>query len=629
VDEAIGLYREALGLRPAPNRPISLHSLATVLQRRFTQTGQIEDVDEAIALHREVLGLRPAPHLDRSSSLNNLAIVLDTRFGYTGQIEDVDEAIALHREALELRPAPYPNRSISLNNLANVLQRRFGHTGRIEDIDEAIALHREALGLLPDFHLDRSMSLNNLANVLNTRFAHTGQIEDVDEVVAMYREALRLLPTPHPGRSTSLNNLAIVLQTRFDQTGHIEDVDEATALHQEALGLLPTLHPNRPTSLNNLAAVLNTRFGHTGRIEDVDEAIGLYREALRLLPAPHPDRSNSLHNLAEVFLMKYYNSQQSLDLQHALDAFQASVAYEYAPAFQRFRHAKRWICVADLSQYPLEAYQAAIALLPRIVTLDLDLPSRQALTSGIDGLARDAAASAIRSGEYGKAITFLEEGRSVFWSQALQLRAPLAELESKAPSLVKEFKNLSHSLEQGSQRETSWSLSSSSEKRLDTEREAAHHRSLHRNWLSVLESIRSLDGLHDFLLPTSFDKLQKAAARGTIVILNASDSGCAALIVTLSNVAHVPLPRCTFKNVGMLAKMIQTACGAKHGFVTKLQIQALSNMMRGLPESSREDRYSQPAPSVAANTDEVFQEVLAILWTSVVEPIFRSLNLKV
>jgi hypothetical protein len=258
------------------------------------------------------------------------------------------------------------------------------------------------------------------------------------------------------------------------------------------------------------------------------------------------------------------------------------------------------------------------------------LRSRQeALTSGIDGLARNAAAAAIQSGEYGKAITFLEEGRSVFWSQALKLRPPLADLESKAPSLVKEFQDLTHALEQGSQREASWSLSGPSEKRLKTEQEAARCRSLHRSWLSVLERIRSIDGLHGFLFPTPFDQLQKAAAHGPVVILNASDSGCAALVVTLSNIVHVPLPRCTLKNIGMLAKMIQTACGAKGGFVTKSQIQALNKTMRDLPESTREDRYSILAPSIAANTDDIFQEVLTILWTSVVEPIFRSLNLTV
>jgi tetratricopeptide (TPR) repeat protein len=132
-------------------------------------------------------------------------------------------------------------------------------------------------------------------------------------------------------------------------------------------------------SLNNLAGVLHTRFGQTGRIEDVDEAIALHREALGLLPAPHPNRSNSLHNLAEVFLTKYNTLQQSPDLERALDAFDASVAYEYAPARRRFRHAKSWIRVAHLSQRPAKAYQAAIALLPRIITLDLDLRSRQVL----------------------------------------------------------------------------------------------------------------------------------------------------------------------------------------------------------------------------------------------------------
>jgi hypothetical protein len=80
-----------------------------------------------------------------------------------------------------------------------------------------------------------------------------------------------------------------------------------------------------------------------------------------------------------VFFSKYNASKQSSDLEHAFDAFRASVACEYAPL--------------------LEAYQAAITLLPRIATLDLDSRSRQeSLTSGIDGLARNAAAAAIQSG---------------------------------------------------------------------------------------------------------------------------------------------------------------------------------------------------------------------------------------
>jgi hypothetical protein len=130
-------------------------------------------------------------------------------------------------------------------------------------------------------------------------------------------------------------------------------------------------------------------------------------------------------------------------------------------------------------------------------------------------------------GEYSKAVAFLEEGRSIFWTQALRLRTPLDQLRSKDPHLAKEFTDLSRLLELGSQREASWSLSNPSEKRSSTEQEAALYGKCYRDWLSVLEQIRSLDDFHDFLLPTPFERLQKVTVHGTVVILNASDSGCA------------------------------------------------------------------------------------------------------
>jgi len=62
---------------------------------------------------------------------------------------------------------------------------------------------------------------------------------------------------------------------------------------------------------------------------------------------------------------------------------------------------------------------------------------QQALASGSDGLARDAAACAIRLVQYGEAVELLEAGRGVFWSQALQLRTPMADLHDMAPDIEK------------------------------------------------------------------------------------------------------------------------------------------------------------------------------------------------
>ena len=242
---------------------------------------------------------------------------------------------------------------------------------------------------------------------------------------------------------------------------------------------------------------------------------------------------------------------------------------------------------------------------------------------------RNGASAAIKSRKYSQAVTFLEEGRSVFWSQALHLRTPMGKLESENPELAKELKSISHLLEQDSQREASWSLSDPSGKRLTTEQEAVLNRNRHRKWLSVIDRIRSLDGFRDFLLPTPFEALQKAATHGPIVMLNASDSTCDALIITLSDVTHVALPRCTPENIRMLVKVTQIACGARQGSILQSQINDFSTTMRDLPKVHREDRQGRPVKMQVANDEELLQKVLAISWVSVAKPILRSMNLKV
>jgi hypothetical protein len=83
--------------------------------------------------------------------------------------------------------------------------------------------------------------------------------------------------------------------------------------------------------------------------------------------------------------------------------------------------------------------------------LGLDLQAcQQALTSSSDGLARDAAPCAIRSARYGEAVELLEEGRAVFWSQALQLRTLMTDLLDMAPELEKDLRRISRALGQRS-----------------------------------------------------------------------------------------------------------------------------------------------------------------------------------
>ena len=63
-----------------------------------------------------------------------------------------------------------------------------------------------------------------------------------------------------------------------------------------------------------------------------------------------------------------------------------------------------------------------------------------------------------------------------------------------------------------------------------------------REWDSLLAEIRSLKGFKNFLRPTPFEQLQNAATGGPVVLINVSELGCFALIVTGTGVQVVDLP---------------------------------------------------------------------------------------
>ena len=643
LDEAISLHRGALELRtaPHPDRPGSLNNLANALRRRFDQLGQREDLDKAISLHRQALELFPAPHPDRPSSLNNLANTLSTRFHQLGKHEDLDEAISLHRQALELFPAPHPNRPGSLNNLANALRTRFPQSGQREDPDEAISLHREVLELRTASHSNRSRPLNDLGLTLQTRFDHSDQREDLDEAISFHREALELRVAPHPDRSNSLSNLANALRTRFNQSDQREDLDKAISLHREALELFPAPHPNRPGSLHNLANALSTRFDQSGQRDDLDKAISTLYEAIDNLVSGHPDVCSVSISLGELLVDAYIYADEFEYLHKVIAAFRMAVMCETASVSKRFRAAKQWAHYADSwHESALDAYQAAIDLLPRLVSLGLNLHSRhQALSSGTDGLARNAAACAIQSGQYDKAIELLEEGRAIFWSQALQLRMPMMDLHDVAPELEEKLRHISLALEQGSLRDASRSLSHTPQKVMSMEREASHFHRLNDEWLVTLEEVRQLDGFQDFLRPSRLSTLQCAAASGPIVVLNASQAGCAALILTSAGVQHVPLPNLNFTLVTKLVKLLRCAIGQDGRDPSVLESNRANSKSLALQMPFISDtlqllrlpleRHGRPVQDTLMQPDDIFRYVLGMLWEGAIGPVIQSLDLKV
>ncbi|KAN0083977.1 CHAT domain containing protein [Tylopilus felleus] len=536
LDEAIVLDREALGLRPKghSDRSQSLNNLAVHLSTRYKQLGAMQDLDEAIVLDREALGLRPKGHRYRSSSLNNLAVDLSTRYNQLGAMQDLDEAIVLHREALDLQPNGHPDRPLSLNNLAVHLSTRHKQLGAMQDLQEAIDLEREALVLGPKGHPDRCSSLNNLANRLSTRYEQLGAVQDLDDAIVLHREALVLRPEGHPHRSSSLNNLANRLFTRYKQFGAMQDLDEAIALDREALGLRPKGHSDCSQSLNNLAIHLSTRHKQLGSMQNLDEAIVLDREALDLRPKGHPDHSSSLNHLAVDLHTRFRRSGNLKDKEEMFNLCAQLALVPQLVFSSDIRVARTWIGVAEQFQHPtlLLAYETALRFLIQHLATVPSLPQHHVVLKKLtSSLAVDAFSACLRNQAPARAVEFLEQGRSVFWTQLTRLHSPLhivMESGQEGKTLANKFTQLALDIRNA----------------LNTPGPNQHERlwQLNLKLQQVVTDIRALPGLSRFLLPALFSDLQCAAREGPVIFVNASMYCCDALVVFLErDPVHIPL----------------------------------------------------------------------------------------
>jgi CHAT domain-containing protein len=541
LDEAVALERDALARWPRghPDRARSLSSLASALYSRFGQLGTLSDLEEALALERHALELRPQGHPGRAHSLGDIALYLHVRFDQLGTLSDLDEALALERNALEPCPQGHPDRARFLNNLASSLHSRFKQLGTLSDLDEALALAHNGLECCPQGHPDRVHSLGHLACYLFSRFKQLGTVSDLDEALALARSVLELCPQGHPDRALSLSNLASALHSRFEQLGTLSDLEEALALERHALELRPQGHPRRASSLGILASFLYSRFKQLRMHSDLEEALALERNALELRPQGHPDRAQSLYKIAICLSARFKHStmHDMSDLQESFNLYSQLSDVPQTVSFVDLKYAKRWIRAAEECAHTTTvlAYQTFLRFSVQHLATLPSLPQHLALLKQrMTSTAVDAFSACLRYGNPSNAVELLEQGRGVFWSQLTRLRSPLDNLVASGDT----GKKLADKF-----RQSAFLLRSV----LDAppNAESQHDRAFRLNiqLQDIVTEIRTLPGLSRFLLPPLFSDLQLAASGGPVIVVNASQYGCDALILLFDrDPIHLALP---------------------------------------------------------------------------------------
>jgi len=561
LDRAVDVARTCVESLPAghPLWPLARAQLCWALSKRFEATGRVPDITAAVRHAAEALARCEPEDPQRPGILIKTSIAYQLSFNRFGRLADLDEAVRVAR--LVPPDADPANRLAGRTCLAAALTVRFARTGHPADIEEAVRLARDLLAELPAEHLDRSAVAANLALALAQRHLRgEGSPGDLLEAIRVSREVVATLKGDTPLRSQLLGNHSVVLfgyAATGDSLGHIDEALQYARAAVESAGGAD----RRARHQANLANLMLFRARLGKEPAGVSAAIDVGRAALAGLSPGNPDRARALNVLARALQVRHMISQDPADLDAAIGLWRSAVGSSVGSVEIRMGAARGWAAAAGQQRdvaLALEAYVAAVGLLPLLAWRGLDREVQEQRLASVAGLAGDAAAWALAAGQPRRAVELLEQGRQVLWSQAVQTRSDLSALAAVAPELAAGLDEIRRELDgEGAQPvprtppgqagdpavELGLQLLAAAQGGIPVEAgDAGRRRRLAERWEQLLAEARRRPGFADFLTAPTFDTLRHAADGGPVVLVNTSKWRSDALIVTATEVHQVPLP---------------------------------------------------------------------------------------
>ncbi|KAG8737443.1 hypothetical protein FRC10_008178 [Ceratobasidium sp. 414] len=605
LDLAIASLNESISITPdgAVSKPPRLDNLGIAYSFRFERLGKLEDLNRAVQLQTEAATLTPENQADKPERLNNVGGTYIRRFLYSGSISDIDSAIACLRQAVSLTPEGHVDTPIWLSTLGAAYTYRFRRQGDIGDIDAAIYFHEQTLALTPELHPERPARLNSLGTSHTNRFEHLGNLEDVNKAVNYLTRAVSLTPVGHPDQPIWLNNLTVTYRNRFQILDNTEDIDKAVELQTQVVSITPDGNSDKASWVHNLGGFHSFRFKRLANIEDLNRAIRLQTRAILLLPDTDAAKASWLNSLGALHGTRFRNQGEHSDLEMSLSCYKNAANSVAGYASSRLSAARNWAKGACSHESKLEAYQLMMSLIPRVVWLGNSVDHRWQYAAPISRMVTEAVAAAIEQQKYDLALEWLEEGRSIVWNQMLQLRSPFEQLHSAYADVAEELHQLARDIDRlGSSQPQDTGLLPEG---LSQERAGRRHRRLAEDWDTLLDQARELPGFQDLLKPKKISELAQAAHSSTIVAVSVHETHCSALALRpgSTSATHIPLPLLSYTQCIEMQSQLFTSLGST-----------------GLRGADRRPVFHATGP------ENHFEDILAILWTGVVQPVLDELG---
>lgn len=547
LDEAVEVSRKVRDLSAEYDRDRApdLANLANILLERFARFGQQADLEAACEAARSAVALARTGSPTEALCLCALTLTYSQRFSYYGDLADLEQAVSAGRRAVAAAPPGHPDQAACLSNLGVALQRRYEHFGDTAGLDEAIEMYRHAIELAPAGPR-RAGYLNNLGNTLRSRFSDAAEraqgrapeMTDIRASIDALTEAAGTASTGATDRAGYVAGLALSLVTAAELGHDMSALVQAIILLEREIVALGDDHPLRYIYFAALGNAWRARFDVTNVQDALEQTVTWFGRAEAAVPAAHPRRAEYLGYLGAALLSRFERTGDRNDAREALRVSSQAAAMAGAPAIRRAQAARNWghaAAVLGEAHEALRGFTAAVNLVDTVAWQGLRRPDQERQLGRLVALACDAAAWAINAGQPERAVELLDQGRGVLLARSLDERVRYHDLARADEGLARGLASIDRRLENISADEDRMvaGVETRAQRRLELTQERDR----------LLERIRRLPGLADFLRPPEFTRLQQAAVGGPVVIVNVSQYQCDALIVSAAGVEVIKLER--------------------------------------------------------------------------------------
>jgi tetratricopeptide (TPR) repeat protein len=617
--------REAVAALPADDRGRARAVLAMVLRTRYEITGAPVFLWEAADVARAAVQETPPTHVARPGVLANAAAVLRSLREHTGSQTPLVEAIGYLREAVHTSSRGSHDRIAYLSNYANALRDLWSVTGETTLLMDALqALQQAAQQDEPGERLGATLS--TLVAVSLDVVGRTDDAALLTAAEAAARTAVALTPQGHRQRGGRLANLAKVLHEQAARAatagaGH-RLLGEAVGLAREAVNARVN-GAERARSRTNLAAMLQELGQRTGELTTLREAVDVAAAAPADLPPGHPFVAACLANhAAALHALGQHTDGRERGAVHAkaLDTYRAVAAMSEAPALLRIhshRATARLLSAAPSGsrrQEALAAMEAAVDLLPQAVAAHLPRADREYLLGQLAGLPAHAAAVAVAAGRPERAVELVEHSRGLLVADALDARSghyagarstrAAQELVEQLDQLQARIEAFERQAELGQSRPEPNRVAQAGPSQVETD--TATRRELLARRAALVEAVRQVSGLEDFLSPPKVATLLGVADAGHFVYVYADEERSDALAITAGAAGSGPAVR-----------LIP---------LPGVHAEPLAERVQALRDGVSAARTAADAATYDAAEEKVLAQ-LAWAWDAVAEPILRHLGI--